>query len=72
MLLQLREYIRREHFVSIQQLSRAFHIDESALRPMLDRFVEKGFIRALQRDNACQSTCSGCHTSAVVFYESQN
>jgi hypothetical protein len=72
MLLQLRDYIQREHVVSIQQLTREFHVDESALRPMLELWVQKGAILPHQHQKACQSACSRCSTSAVVFYQSQN
>lgn len=72
MLLQLREYIQREGVVSIQQLTREFHMAESALRPMLELWVRKGAISPHQHQKACQSTCSQCNVSAVVFYQSQN
>lgn len=72
MLLQLREYIQREHIVSIQQLTREFHLAESALRPMLELWVQKGAIFPHKQQKACQSACSQCHTSTVVFYQSQN
>ena len=72
MLLQLRDYIRREHRVSLQQLVREFHIDERALQPMLDLWVQKGVILPQEDNSTCQSTCSRCSTSSVVFYVSHN
>lgn len=72
MLLQLRDYIQRERVVSIQQLTREFHMDMTALQPMLDLWVKKGVIFPHQNKNACQSTCSRCSISTVVFYASQN
>ena len=71
MLLQLRDYIQRERVVSVQQLTREFHVDESALQPMLDLWMRKGIILPHQDKKACQSPCSRCSTSAVVFYVSQ-
>jgi hypothetical protein len=72
MLLQLRDYIRRERVVSLQQLSRVFSVDESALEPMLKLWIDKGAIRPYQEQKACKRICSRCSSSAVVFYESQN
>ncbi len=72
MLLQLREYIQREHVVSVQQLTREFNMDAQALQPMLDLWVRKGAILPHQDKKPCQSPCSRCSTSAVVFYVSQN
>lgn len=72
MLLQLRDYIRRENVVSVQQMSREFRVDPSALQPMLDFLVQKGIISPNQNTPGCQSTCSRCTISTVVFYVSQN
>lgn len=72
MLLQLRDYIQRERVVSIQQLTREFHVDEPALQPMLDLWVKKGAIRAHHDKKACQSACSRCSSSTIVFYITQN
>lgn len=73
MLLQLRDYIQREQVVSIQQLTREFHMNESALMPMLELWVQKGAILPHQQQKVCQSACPRCSSSsAVVFYQSQN
>ncbi len=72
MLLQLRDYIQREGVVSIQQLTREFHMDESALKPMLELWVKKGVILPHQNRKTCLSACSKCNPLAVVFYVSQN
>lgn len=72
MLLQLRDYIRREKVVSVQQLTREFHMDITALQPMLDLWIKKGAVLPHQTKKSCQSTCSRCSTSTVVFYASQN
>ena len=69
MLLHIRDYIQREQVVSTQQLAREFHIDEQALQPMLDIWVNKGVIKRCEEKAGCQSTCSGCKTNAPVFYE---
>ena len=45
MLLQIRDFIQREQVASTQQLAREFHIDEKALQPMLDIWVNKGVIK---------------------------
>ncbi len=69
MLLQIRDYIQREHVVSTQQLSREFYIDEQALQPMLDIWVRKGVIKQCQEKAGCQSACMRCKINAPVFYE---
>lgn len=72
MLLQVRNYIQREGRVSLQQLTREFRMDESALNPLLDIWLKKGVISAHQPAKGCRSACAKCPTSAVVFYQSQH
>jgi hypothetical protein len=68
MLLQLRDFIAREKFVSTQQLTRAFQIDLSALQPMLDCWVSQGVI-ARQEKQGCARSCGGCRTDDIVYYQ---
>lgn len=72
MLFKLRDYILREGVVSSQQLSRAFHVERSALQPMLDFWINKGIISTHQPKQVCQSPCPSCHVSPVVFYVSKH
>lgn len=62
MLLQIRDFIYREQVVSIQQLSREFHVEEQALQPMLDIWIRRGVIRECQEKTSCQTKCFGCNT----------
>jgi len=68
MLLQIRDYIKRERVVSTQQLTREFRLDLSALQPMLEIWVCKGVIRQCQEKTKCQSTCFKCRTQALEYY----
>lgn len=70
MLLQIRDFIARHKVVSTQQLARQFHIDEQALMPMLDIWVNKGVIQPCLQKNACQTSCFRCKINAPVYYES--
>jgi hypothetical protein len=67
MLLQIRDYIRREHVVSNQQLAREFHVDLAALQPMLDVWLRKGVISLCQQNSACKSACFKCRTPPVYY-----
>ncbi|HFC9266489.1 TPA: FeoC-like transcriptional regulator [Legionella pneumophila] len=60
MLLQIRDFIYREGVVSTQQLSREFHLDLTALQPMLDLWVRKGAIRKCQGGANCKTACFKC------------
>lgn len=72
MLLQIRNYIRREGVVSTQQLTREFNVDLLALQPMLDIWVTKGEIRRCQDKPSCQSTCFKCKVQPVDYYQASS
>jgi hypothetical protein len=59
MLLLIRDYIHRQKVVSLQQLSREFHMDEAAMQPMLDLWVKKGVIHSIEQ-NSCKANCFKC------------
>ena len=71
MLLQIREFFRLEKIASNQQLARFFHVDLSALEPMLEIWLRRGVLAYAQeqRQVACKSHCarSQCSTS-VIYY----
>jgi hypothetical protein len=67
MLLQIREYLRRERVASNQQIAREFHLDLQALQPMLDLWLNKGVIACCQAKSACQSRCFKCKTPPVYY-----
>ncbi|RUR16682.1 MULTISPECIES: FeoC-like transcriptional regulator [Legionella] len=67
MLLQIRDYIRREGVVSTQQLTREFRLDLPALQPMLDIWLNKGAIKKCQEKGACQSSCFKCRTPPEYY-----
>lgn len=69
MLIQLRDYIKRGQVVSLEQLTREFHIDKQALQPMLDIWVAKGVIQPCQEKAVCGSGCSSCKINMPVFYQ---
>lgn len=67
MLLQIRNYIRRERVVSSQQLSREFQIDLAALQPMLDVWINKGVISKCRQESQCKSSCFKCRTPPEYY-----
>jgi hypothetical protein len=69
MLLQLHDYICREQVVSTQQLTREFHLDLSALQPMLDFWIGKGVLRKCQEPSACKSSCFKCRIKPIEYYQ---
>jgi hypothetical protein len=71
MLVQIRDFIHREGVVSTQQLTREFHLDLTALQPMLDLWVRKGAIQKCQEKTNCQSTCFKCRVQTLEYYQTR-
>ena len=68
MLLQIRDYIRREGVVSTQQLTREFQVDFHALQPILHLWVSKGVIRKCQEPIQCKNACFKCRIHTPEYY----
>lgn len=71
MLLQLREYLAKEQYVSLEQLAREFKIDATALIPMLDVWVARGVIQVeeqVKKHVLCATACGGCGGDAPKYY----
>jgi len=60
MLLALLDYIKKEKLVSSRQLAREFQVDETALEPMLNIWVQKGAIKQCLNQSQCKSSCMQC------------
>lgn len=67
MLLQIRDFIIKQGLVSTQQLTREFHLDLSALQPMLTIWINKGVIQKCQEKAQCQSSCFKCHVGPEYY-----
>lgn len=72
MLLQIRDFIRQEKIVSIQQVARRFCMDIQALQPILDIWVSKGvighFIESIAK-TSCQKSCYKCEKLPNSYYQ---
>lgn len=69
MLFDLRDYLAKETSASIEQLSRHFRADKSALLPMLDVWVNKGVIQSFSPQNNCAASCLGCDEVMKTYYQ---
>lgn len=68
MLLQLRDYLAKEGFVSLEQLARVFKTDTTALEPMLDVWVARGVLQVEEQKAACVTACGGCGGDVPKYY----
>lgn len=69
MLSVIRNFIQMHRVVSVEQLSREFCIAIEALGPMLEIWVNKGYIRKRNQKENCGTDCRSCYVQRVVYYE---
>ena len=69
MLVQVLNYVKKQGIVSTQQMARFFRMDEDALQPMINIWVDKGAIRPCEITSACKTTCFKCNKSTPLYYE---
>ncbi|MCX7091204.1 MAG: FeoC-like transcriptional regulator [Legionellales bacterium] len=69
MLSAIRNFIQIHRVVSVEQLSREFCIATEALGPMLEIWVNKGYIRKSNQKENCGTGCRSCYVQRVVYYE---
>jgi hypothetical protein len=65
----IRNFIQIHRVVSVEQLSREFCIAIEALGPMLEIWVNKGYIRKSNQKENCGTGCRSCYVQRVVYYE---
>jgi putative ferrous iron transport protein C len=66
----LRDYLQKQHRVSLNDLVIHFAIDAEALRGMLTQWIRKGKIKKLTPNSAiCGSRCCKCDSTLTEFYE---
>ena len=68
MLLNLRDYLAKEQYASLDQIARVFKTDKTALVPMLDVWVVRGVLYMDENKVACTTACGGCGGGAPQYY----
>lgn len=66
MLMELKAYLTGRPCASLSQIAQHLAVDPEAVRPMLDRWIEKG--RVQRTAGARCHGCASCGTADVEFY----
>lgn len=69
MLLILKKHLKKEQQMNMLDLSRALKSDPEVLRQMLEIWIQKGKVRAVQRSDACGDKCQRCDPLLTEIYE---
>ena len=65
---ELRDYIRQRGQVSLQDLARHFDAEPTALRGMLEHWIQRGQVSRQRPSGACGGGCTQCDPMALELY----
>lgn len=66
---ELRDYIRAQRRVILNDLIIHFNVDAEALRGMLSKLVSKGKVKKMSAENNCGTSCCKCDPAMTEIYE---
>ncbi len=65
----LRDYLKQQHRASLADLVMHFDLDAEALRGMLHKWISKGKVSKMPKENACGTSCCKCDPNLTEIYE---
>jgi hypothetical protein len=66
---ELKNYLQAQQRVPLKDLSYRFDVEPDALRGMLQRWIQKGYLKQLDTGTPCGTGCSKCDPKDVEIYE---
>lgn len=66
---ELRSYLKQQKRVALKEMETHFNIDGDAIRGMLGKWINKGYVRKLPGSTPCSSGCCKCDPSLTELYE---
>lgn len=68
-LVELKTYVQQRKVVSLVEIAMHFRADESAIEPMMERWIQKGVIRSIVMDTGSCGSCTTCPPGLKKHYE---
>jgi hypothetical protein len=68
-LITLKNYLRKQRLVPLQDVAMHFRVDVETVRPLLDVWVNKGKAKKHAGNLGCQKGCCKCDPSLIETYE---
>ena len=66
---ELRDYLKKQQRVTLNDLVIHFDTDADALRGMLGKWISKGKVRKIAPDANCGTSCCKCDPTLTELYE---
>ena len=68
-LTQIRDYLRQKGQAPLRDMALEFGMDQDALRPLLEQWVNKGKVEKLPSGTSCGGGCHSCAPETVEIYQ---
>ncbi|MCW8955607.1 MAG: FeoC-like transcriptional regulator [Gammaproteobacteria bacterium] len=68
-LTDVRDYLKSQGQASLRDMSLVFGMDQDALRPVIEQWINKGKVEKLPEGSACSGGCSACEPQTIELYQ---
>lgn len=67
-LIQVRDYLRTHGQAPLRDMALTFDMEPDALKPLLEHWVDKGWVEKLPKGTACGGGCNACAPESIEIY----
>ena len=68
-LTEIRDYLKVKKQAPLRDMALEFNIEQDALRPILEQWVNKGKITKLPQGTTCGGGCHSCEPEVIELYQ---
>lgn len=68
-LTQVRDYLKQKGQTPLRDMALEFGMDQEALRPIIEQWVEKGKVVKLPQGTSCGGGCNSCAPETIELYQ---
>lgn len=68
-LTEIRDYLKLKGQAPLRDMALEFGMEQDALRPILEQWIDKGKIEKLPQGTICGSGCHSCEPLTIELYQ---
>ena len=68
-LTEIRDYLKTKGQAPLRDMALEFKMEQDALRPILEQWINKGKITKLPQGTTCGGGCHSCEPEAIELYQ---
>ena len=65
----IRRYLQQRKMATLHDIAAHFQMDKSAVKPMLEIWIQKGKVKKHNNNLGCSKGCSKCDPATIETYE---